>query len=322
MQLPGDRYTFSERADRAFRNKKRSRLTKVILILVVVIGVGLLLRFGLSALPLFDKEKEKQTEEKKSIETLWSDKNYVQVNERCNDVLAQSPLSERHLLYNGFAYFYRGVNQYTPEDQLPLFNKALVNLRKLLVLDSPPEEAKVHYVLGKTYYHKGRFYLDAAVRHLKNSVELGYSASDTYRYIGLTLGELGDYKKSVEYFLKASEKNPDEILYMTIGRTYYKMGNNEEAVEFLKRSVQTTEETAIEQRARFLLGKIYKDEGELEKAKEQYRLVVSNNPKSADAHYHLGEIFEMQGEKVKARAEWREALDIEPSHYGALLKMY
>ncbi len=324
MQLPGDRFNFSMRPDVVEKRRKQRRILALILVVTLVLAFLLLIVTG--KIPFFqftseDKDDKEKVEER-SLAELWEERDYLTINERCEEILETDPLSEEHLLYNGFAYFYRGSNQYTPEDQFPLFDQAVINLRKLLILKNPPEEGKIHYVLGKTYYHKGRFYLDLAVLHLQKSIELDYTAPDTLRYLGLSLGEMGRYEESIEVFLEAAEESPDAILYMTIGQTYYKMGRNDKALEFLNRSVQTTDQGAVEQRARFLLGKIYLDMDKIEKARDQFEVILSKDPRSADAHYHLGEIYELKGDNVKARAEWRRTLDIEPSHYGALLKLY
>jgi tetratricopeptide (TPR) repeat protein len=324
MQLPGDRFNFSMRPDVVEKRKKQRRVLALVLFGTLALTLFLLIVTG--KLPFFHSSSKntdnRETVEEKTLAELWEERDYLTINERCEKILELDPLSEEHLLYNGFAYFYRGSNQYTPEDQFPLFDKAVINLRKLLIFDNPPEQGKIHYVLGKTYFHKGRFYLDLAVLHLRRSVELGYAASDTLRYLGLSLGEMGRYEESIEIFLKAAENSPDAILYMTIGQTYYKMGRNDKALEFLNRSVQTTDRGAVEQRARFLLGKIYMDMDQIEKARDQFEVILSKDPRSADAHYHLGEIYELKGDNVKARAAWRKTLNIEPSHYGALLKLY
>ena len=70
------------------------------------------------------------------------------------------------------------------------------------------------------------------------------------------------------------------------------------------------------------MGNIYVEENELSKAEDQYKKVLDLNPESADAHYYLGELYEKLDQSVKARAEWRKVLSIDPSHYGALLKLY
>lgn len=267
-------------------------------------------------------ESSGEEEEAESLEALWKRREYSRVNELCEQRLSEEPLTQKYLAYNGFAYFYRGVSQYTLEDQLSLFDEAVVNLRKMLVFEQPLLEEKVHYILGKAYYHKGRFYTDLAIRHLQRSIELGYTAGDSHRYLGLAYGRLDSYEKSIEHFLQAADESADPILFMTIGRTYYKMERMEEAVEYLQRAVNAAESSSVKEKSRFLLGKIFLDQGELNKAETHYRQILSGNPKSADAHYHLGVVYEERNDRVKARAEWRKALDIDPSHHGALLKLY
>jgi tetratricopeptide (TPR) repeat protein len=332
MQLPENRFGFSSKRDRRRRNK---RITAVILLLLLGAGAAVFFIPGLSFPWAGTAEEEEAAadgpdergqgeaaKEDGSLSGLWKRREYSEINSLCEEYLQEQPLDQKHLVYNGFAYFYRGVNQYTLEDQLTLFDKAVVNLRKTLVYEDPLLEDKVHYILGKAYYHKGRFYSDLAIRHLLRAVELGYTAGDTNRYLGLAYGRLDEYEKSVNYFLKAAEDSADPILFMTIGRTYYKMERNEEAIQHLQRAINAAESSTVKEKSRFLLGKIFLDQGMLKKAENQYERILSDNPKSADAHYYLGEVYAKQNNRVKARAEWRKVLDIDPSHHGALLKLY
>jgi len=265
---------------------------------------------------------EMDTAEDQSIEELWQNKEYVRINNVCEQHLSEHPLDAKYLAVNGFAYFYRGNSLYSLEDQIPLYDQAVVNLRKALIAPDPPMKGEIHYVLGKTYYHKGRFYVDQAVKHLKASIEAGYESIDTYRYLGLAYNELGDYQRSVEHFLQALERDPEPLLYMTIGQIYHKLENYDRALDFLLRAVHSTEEKTVELKSRFVLGNIYIENEEYEKAQAQYEKILSIDPESADAHYYLGDIYDRMDDRVKARAEWRKALQIDPSHYGALLKLY
>ena len=70
------------------------------------------------------------------------------------------------------------------------------------------------------------------------------------------------------------------------------------------------------------MGKMYFDANMLTKAEDQYKKIIEINPASADAHYFLGEIYLKYGKEVEARAEWRKAEKIDPSHYGARLRLY
>ena len=54
---------------------------------------------------------------------------------------------------------------------------------------------------------------------------------------------------------------------------------------------------------------------------EIYILIGKTNANSADAHYGIGVIYEKQGNIVKARAEWRQALKLQVNHADALKKM-
>ncbi len=336
MQLPESRYQFSARNE-----KKSIILWPILLILLAIIGGGTVVYFlffseevsgnrQAGAKDVISPETdgpvltddEEAGGEAQDVLTLWDKKEYSKVNEICEEYLSKNPLASRYLILNGFAYFYRGSSLYSLEDQIPLYDMAIVNLRKVLILNDPPMRAEVHYILGKTYYHKGRFYVDQAVRHLEHSIESGYVGEDSYRYLGLAYSELGDSEKAVENFLIAAEATPDSLLYLTIGQTYYKIKKVEKALDFLMRAVHSTDEATIEKKARFLIGSIYLERDDYFKARDQYEKILSLDQESADAHYYLGEIYDRMGDKVKARAEWRKALNIDSSHYGALLKLY
>ena len=64
-----------------------------------------------------------------------------------------------------------------------------------------------------------------------------------------------------------------------------------------------------------------KDPKKYADAKNEFDEILKLNKNSADAYYSLGVIYEKQGEMVKARAEWRKALKAQVNHPGALAKM-
>ncbi len=258
----------------------------------------------------------------KTYEQLWNEGSYTQLAEKCEKKLSQDPLDPKALVYGGFSYFYLAIGQFTMEEKIPLLNKSIIYLRKVLLLKPIPLENKVQYILGKAYYNKGRYYLDLSIEYLKDSINAGFIQDDSFKYLGLAYGELGMYKKAVYYFLKALSNKPDDMLYLVLGQTYYKMENMSTSEKYLLDALESTHDFSIEQKCRFLLGKIYLDENKFDKALKQYNKILEKNRNSADAHYYLGEIYSKLNKKVKARAEWRKALEIDPSHYGALLRLY
>jgi tetratricopeptide (TPR) repeat protein len=324
MQLPESRYQFSAKTEKTSGPWKSIFFITVLIALIAGSVYFFFLRENNAGEQAHnDSETPRSVEdEEPSLQELWEQREFDKVNRICEERLREEPLNPHYLSLNGFAYFYRGTSLYTLEDQIPQYDQAVLNLRKVLILPSAPMKGQVHYVLGKTYYHKGRFYIDLAIEHLEESLEMGYQGSDTNRYLGLAYSELGEHETGVAYFLKASESNPDPILYMTLGQSYYKLKKIDKALDFLMRAVHSTNDKAIEQKSRFLLGSIYIEKNELSKAEDQYKKILSLNPESADAHYYLGEVYAAMDEQVKARAEWRKVLNIDPSHYGALLKLY
>ncbi len=106
---------------------------------------------------------------------------------------------------------------------------------------------------------------------MESSLAKGYVQKDSNEYIGLAYTQLGDYDKGMEYFLTALKDDSGDLLLLTIGQTYYQMKRTSDAVDYLLRTLNKTDDKEIEKRARFLLGEIYLDRNELFKAEEQYR---------------------------------------------------
>lgn len=310
MIIPGNRYSYPKK-------KKKRNSGKIIILLILLAVFSVLLIFII----------RKNTVNNNSIivfnlEELWIDNKYKELIEKCEDILYTDPLDQEGLIYNGFAYFHLGIAQFTLEDQLPLLDIAVINLRKALLLNSKPLVGKVNYILGKSYYHKGHFFMDQAIYHIEKSIELDYINDDSYKYLGLSYSELGLYEAGIQYFLKAISNEYDDMLLLVLGQTYHKLGDDINSEIFLKRAIELQSDFRVEIKSRFLLGKIFFKNMDFDKAEEQYNIILSKDSKSSDAHYYLGDIYSERGNTVKARAEWRKALKLDPSHYGALLRLY
>lgn len=304
-----------------FRSRPRRKITpgRILLVLIAaaIIAGGIIAWRGRVFQRVISPD-----ETETSLEELWARQSYEELNERCEELLVDKPLNLEALVFNGFSYFYRGIAQFALEARIPLFDRAVVNLRKALIHKTPRYASEIHYVLGKSYHYKGKFYADLTITYLIESVALGYVREDTYEYLGLAYSTVGEYAKSAEYFEKAVDQDPTDMRYLALAQAYVNAGNLETAAEYLLRTVNKTEDVAVEQKSRFLLGQIYMDIDQLPKAQTQYEKILVINPRSADAHYFLGEIYRIYGKTIEARAEWRKALVIDPSHYGARLRYY
>lgn len=300
--------------------RKRGRRTAAITLgagaLLILIVLAILLKVPSR---LMDPGVMRQAPGK--LPDLWKSENYEGVIAAADSQLRGDPLNATALSYRGFAYFYRAAAENALEEKLPYLDESIVSLRRALLAATPfPGEAD--YVLGKAYFYKGKYYYDESIAFMQASLAKGYVQKDSNEYIGLAYTQLGDYDKGMGYFLTALQDDSSDLLLLTIGQTYYQMKRTGDAIDYLLRTLNKTDDKAIEKRARFLLGEIYLDRNELFKAEEQYAAVVKIDPQSADAHFFLGETYSKMNDPVKARAEWRNALVIDPSHYGARLRYY
>ncbi len=300
--------------------KKRGRRAVLIPVLagILVLGVAL---FFILRIPTRLSGAAAERHAPGKLPDLFKAEKYDEVVSTADGILKRDPLNAVALSYKGFASFYRAVSQNALEEKMPYLDQAIVSLRRARLVNTP-FIGETEYVLGKAYFNKGKYYYDLAIASMEKSLSSGYAQKDSHEYIGQAYTQLGQYEKGMEYFLTALKEDPGDLLLLTIGQTYYQMKRSSDAVDYLLRTLNKTEDKDIEERARFLLGGIYLDTSELFKAEEQFSAIVKIDPKSADAHYDLGEVYAKMNDPVKARAEWRNALIIDPSHYGAKLRYY
>jgi len=253
---------------------------------------------------------------------LWNNRLYDEIISRTEQQLKGDPLAPQALAYRGFSYFYKAVSEGNLEDRIPYLDESIASLRRVKLAKTNPWPREVDYVLGKAYYHKGKYYYDLALFYLQRALAGGFQASDIYDYLGLAATQLERVEEGLAYFQSAMQVNPTDILLLMVGQSYHDLGRLPEAEEYLLRALNKTEDPAIENKCHFLLAQMYLDRKEYFKAEKEYLAVLARDPNSAEAHFYLGEIYSGLNDTVKARAEWRRTLLIDPSHYGAKLRYY
>lgn len=319
VSYPHDRYKF---ASRPSRRGGRKRLWIPFSILAAAALIALFI-FTSPIRHMFPTQSEEAAEELGILE-LWEQRKYDELILLSRSILNRKPMDDTALVLAGFAHFYKGVAQVSLEEQLPYIDSSVKYLRKANLVSSIPRklEAEIHYVLGKAYFHKGKYYTDLAIHYLENALDMGYTNEDIYEHLGVAYSRIEDHERSIDYFLKALELSPSDILYYTLAQVYFQTNRPRETEEYLLKALDTSRDVNVQQKSRMLLGRLYFQRGEYVRAKEQYEKILEVNDQSADAHFHLGEIYEELENTAKARAEWRRALQIDPSHYGARLKLY
>lgn len=317
MIYPSDRYPAS--SARGYLDHRRGRRWPYIALVIVVVVAAILTSLTIAdgRLPL----SLGSVADDGNWVALWEGGKYDTLIEETTAALARSPMNGNALVFNGFAHFYSGIDRVSPEESEDEFLDATVALRRALLLHEPPLVGRVHYVLGKTYYHRGTFYYDLAASHLQQALNAGFVGSDSYKYLGLAEARLGNSEASSEAFEKAIQQEPSALLYLTAAESYRQSGQTSRAEHNLIEAIASATDDFLEQQARSRLGDLYLSQNQFEAAREQFEQIIDDNPRSADAHYWLGVAFSGMGNRERARFEWREARRIDPNHSEALSRL-
>lgn len=301
----------------AERRSSSSRLRLSIVVVLLAAAVGLFFWQRVNIRGLFSR-----AEEPRSLQLLWDAQRYEEIRLQTAAILADAPTDQRALTFHGFAQFYLSTGVFTLEEKLPYIDAAISTLRMAQLLAPRGALSQIEYVLGKAYHFKGRYYADLTIEYLERSIESGYMGADTHEYLGLAYSTLANYEKSADYFQLAIDQEATDMRFLALAQAHINAGNTAEGETYLLQTIGKTEDGVVEQRARYLLAKIYGDVGRLAEAESEYHAIIDKNPRAADALYFLGEIRLKLGKPIEARAYWRDALIIDPNHYGARLRYY
>ena len=256
------------------------------------------------------------------ISLIWDAGDYERIIELTEGELIDSPLNVLALVYCGFSYFYKGISQVSNERAIPLFNRSIFLLRKVLVLDVVPMRSRIHYVLGKAYLHKDYYYADLAVEHLQKSISSGYVNKDSYEYIGQAYSLLGDYEKSIEYYLKALEDHTSDMLYLKIAEDYMQNRLYDHSEKYLKLMIETTRDELLKKKGLFQLANLYYDMKNYLMAEKKLLELIELEKENENYHFLLGEVYLFLGDVSKARSHWHKVTRINPKHVDALRRLY
>ncbi len=174
----------------------------------------------------------------------------------------------------------------------------------LAMLETDPDNANTHLLLGKAYQKKEM--IDEAVaeyKEVKRLAELDPSIDITIPSIAQLYYDSGDYEKAIPEYIEVIKENPDTLEeYIPLGFCYYQLGKYEEAAEQYEKLLEQDPDYPI---ALFGLGSIYYYKlGEFEKALPLLQHFLEVEPKTKyreEAETMIADItgvkvFEFEGE--------------------------
>ena len=304
-----------------YAKRKNHILRKLLIVLGIVAFAAAIVFLSVFLVKSYTKNKITL----KTIKQSWNSYDYQMVYEQGKIFLQDKPYNNTALTYYGYACFYLAVSQIDNYRAQEYLDECINNLRLAMYDASKSLLPQLQYMLGKAYFYKNTvttyYYADLAIKYLNLAKQNGYVADDISEYLGLSYASLGMTMESIGAFTEALIVRESDSLLLSIGEQYYKAGQIDAAKQYLFRIIDNSSNDEIILKCKLLLGNIYIDTNEIDKALEQFNDVIKTNDDSADAHYGLGLIYEKQDNLVAARAEWRKVRKIQPNHAGALKKL-
>ena len=229
-------------------------------------------------------------------------------------------------MLHGYAAFFLALAENDTSASQTFLDESINSIRVALQEAKEKTMPQLEYMLGKAYFYKNTFssyyyYADLAVQYLQRALKGGYKADDIPEFLGLSYAALDMTMESISAFTEALLVRESDVLLLSIAEQYYKAGQTTAAEQYLFRISQDCKDEKILLRSHLLLGQIYIEQKKFVDAEKEFQTILEKNENSADAYYELGVIYENQGDMIKARSQWRKALRLQPNHPGALKKM-
>lgn len=265
---------------------------------------------------IFIKYKENFTgiPSSKEIYEDWANGSYDSVYLKSGTVLKKRPFDGEMLALHGFAAYYIFAEQTDISLSYSYLNDAITYLRQSMYFLKKKDIPKVAYVLGKAYYQKGYYYADVSLKYLNLAYEAGAEFEDLNEFRGMSASLLGDTEEAIKAFTLALGNSASDLLLFALAQNYMEISDFQNAKLYFFEAINKTKDVLLELKCRYLIGCIFIDEGETGKAKKEFYAILEKDKTSADAHYGLGVIYEIQGDLIKARSQWRKALKLNPLH--------
>ena len=302
------------------------RKTRVVRRLVAVFVVVLIFAVSAIFTIRFISLHRRSTTSVSYLNQKWNDYDYTAVYENSAIILREKPFNNTALTLHGYAAFFLALAETNTTQAQSYLDEAINNLRVALLNAKPKTFAQIEYMLGKAYFYKNSmssyyYYADLTVQYLLRAQKDGYYADDIPEFLGLSYASLGMTMDSIAAFTKALLVRESDLLLLSIAEQYYKAGQGMAAAQYLYRISQDCKDEKIVLKSHVLLGIIYTDQEKYADAEREFKTILEKNENSADAYYGIGVIYEKQGDVIKARSEWRKAIRLQANHAEALKKL-
>ncbi len=153
---------------------------------------------------------------------------------------------------------------------------------------------------------------ETAIKILTQAATIAPDNSEAYYYRAVAYSNLGEYKKALDDFQTAAEKNPHWALPLAgKGSMDVALGNLDAAIEDFDEAIYLEPNQGELYSNR---GQIYHQLGKLSKARDDYNMAVDLSPDSVAARFNRAVLLYALGKNEEAVYDLSYAIKIDPNH--------
>ncbi len=170
-----------------------------------------------------------------------------------------------------------------------------------------PKNVDDHLLLGRLYRLNND--LQKAESELKTAVKLDPDSEEAVTTLSLLYTDEGDTAKALQVLSAIPDSGRSAKLYAALGATYEQRKEYKSAIDAYKHAIQLDRDNldAIRGLAENLL-----NDGQIDAALDQYRVIADANPEDAQTYLRISEIYRRQGKYEDALESLKKAQAMVP----------
>jgi tetratricopeptide (TPR) repeat protein len=165
---------------------------------------------------------------------------------------------------------------------------AIQQYEEILKLD--PKSVDDHIMLGRLYHADNQ--LKKAQEEEKTAMKLAPDSEEAVATLAMFYSEEGDANKAAETLSGIPEANRSAKLYTMLGGTYDQQKDYKKAIDAYQHAIALDRDNLDAIRG---LADAYVNDGQTDKAMQQYKVIADANPEDARTYVRMAEIYRKQG---------------------------
>lgn len=165
------------------------------------------------------------------------------------------------------------------------------------LVESDPENALAHHLLGTVHFHQGT--LDLAIERYRRALELAPSFVVCSYDLGVAHYHRGNMPEAIRAFRRCLELDPHyNAAHYRLAIALFHAGELDEALEHFEKCTALTPEYLM---ARYHIGVIHERMGRLPEAEREFRRSLDDGVGEVSSLFHLARIRSAEGDDDGAR---------------------